>query len=48
VCCSFDYGPAHIITINTEVYFFQDITGPGLIGRQKKWLKEDLKVKLID
>lgn len=40
---SFDYGPAHIVAISTEVYFFTN-QGRRLITEQLLWLKEDFKV----
>ena len=43
VFCSFDLGPAHIISFSTEVYYFLEY-GFQQIKNQRKWLEEDLKV----
>ena len=40
---SWDVGPAHIISINTEFYFFV-WDGLHLISEQYWWLEEDLKL----
>ena len=39
---SWDVGPAHIIAIDSEFYFFV-WDGLDLIGEQYRWLEEDLK-----
>ena len=39
---SWDIGPAHIIAIDSEFYFFV-WDGLHLIGEQYRWLEEDLK-----
>ena len=39
---SFDLGPVHFISLNTEYYYFLNYGGLPLI-RQYKWLIEDLK-----
>lgn len=41
---SFDMGPAHIIGLSTEFYFFVEY-GITQIANQYKWLEEDLKVR---
>ena len=42
--CSFDLGPAHIISFSTEVYYYLQYGFQQIIN-QRKWLEEDLKVK---
>ena len=39
---SWDVGPAYMISIDSEFYFFVE-DGLGLIGEQYRWLEEDLK-----
>lgn len=41
--CSWDLGPAHIISFSTEVYFFLHY-GRHLVERQFRWLEKDLQV----
>ena len=47
LCCpwmhSWNVGPVHIISIDSEVYFFL-WDGLSLIGEQFRWLEEDLKL----
>ena len=42
--CSFDLGPAHIISFSTEVYYYLQYGFQQIIN-QRKWLEEDLKVE---
>ena len=42
ILCSWDVGPAHVIAIDSEFYFFI-WDGLELIGEQFRWLEEDLK-----
>ncbi|XP_053577580.1 acid phosphatase type 7 [Bombina bombina] len=39
---SYDLGPAHIISLSTEVYFYMEY-GKELVGEQYKWLQKDLQ-----
>lgn len=41
--CSWNIGPAHIISFSTEVYFYLEY-GLDLLFRQYEWLKKDLEV----
>lgn len=44
VCaCSWNIGPAHIISFSTEVYFYLEY-GLDLLFKQYEWLKKDLEV----
>ncbi|CAN7999030.1 unnamed protein product [Ixodes hexagonus] len=43
---SFNIGPAHIISLSTEFYFFVEY-GFTQIAHQYKWLEEDLKARTI-
>ena len=45
--CSWNIGPAHIISISTEFYFFYREYGSEQIANQYKWLEADLKVKIV-
>ena len=45
--CSWNIGPAHIISISTEFYFFYREYGSEQIANQYKWLEVDLKVKIV-
>lgn len=40
---SYNYGPAHIVVVSTEVYFFLS-QGLELIAKQKAWLKDEFEV----
>ena len=40
---SFDMGPVHFISINTEYYYFLNYGGVQVL-RQYKWLVQDLEV----
>jgi len=40
---SFDIGPVHFVAINTEYYYYLNY-GLKMVGRQYKWIEEDLKV----
>ncbi|KAM4640526.1 acid phosphatase type 7 isoform 1-T1 [Discoglossus pictus] len=39
---SYNLGPAHIISLSTEVYFYRKY-GEELVGKQFKWLQKDLQ-----
>ena len=41
--CSWNIGPAHIISFSTEIYFFLE-DGPKLIEWQYHWLEQELQV----
>ncbi len=43
--CSWNVGPAHIISISTEFYFYHNY-GAHQMANQFKWLEADLKVML--
>ena len=45
ICCSWNVGPAHIISISTEFYFYREY-GSHQIATQFKWLEADLQVIL--
>lgn len=40
---SWNLGPAHIISLSTEVYFYLEF-GLELLFRQYEWLRKDLEV----
>lgn len=40
---SWNLGPAHIISLSTEVYFYLEF-GPELLFKQYEWLRKDLQV----
>lgn len=40
---SFDIGPAHIVSYNTEVFFWPQYFDEGLMKAQFEWLDQDLK-----
>ena len=40
---SWNLGPAHIISLSTEVYFYLEF-GLELLFKQYEWLKKDLEV----
>ena len=42
--CSWNIGPAHIISISTEIYFFLRY-GIEQIAHQYDWLEKDLRVR---
>lgn len=41
--CSWNLGPAHIISFSTEVYFYLEF-GLELLFKQYEWLEKDLEV----